>query len=87
MLELIDYIAKSLVTNPDAVQIQETQEDGAQIFVLSVAPDDMGIIIGKSGQTIKAIRKLIAVRAMQDQSHVYLRLNDSNSPQSSEEAV
>jgi len=81
MHDLVDYIVKSLVQNPDSVQIQQTKEDGAEIYVLSVSPEDMGIVIGKSGQTIKAIRKLMAVRAMQDGSRVYLRLNDPNAGQ------
>lgn len=86
MHDLIDYIVKSLVTNPEAVQIQQTEEDGAQIFILSVAPEDMGIVIGKSGQTIKSIRKLMAVRAMADGSRVYLRLNDPGANQAEPEA-
>ncbi len=83
MHDLIDYVVKNLVTQPEAVQIQETEEDGAQVFVVTVAPEDMGIVIGKGGQAIKAIRKLVAVRAMQDGSRTYLRLNEVNSPEQS----
>lgn len=78
MRELIDYIVKNLVTNPEAVQLQDTEEDGAQIFILKVDPKDMGIVIGKAGQTIKAIRKLVAVRAMHEGIRAYLRLDESS---------
>ncbi len=85
MRDLIDYIVKQLVTKPDEVSIEEGQDEGGMVLHLNVAPEDMGIIIGKSGQTIKSLRKILAVRAMNEGARVYLHLVDS-APQSNEES-
>src|SRR5216684_4045407 len=74
MSDLILYIVKSLVTNPDAVSVEE-QNDGGQVnLLLTVDPADMGLVIGKSGNTIKAIRKVLIVKAMADNVRVNLQL-------------
>ncbi len=85
MRDLIDYIVKQLVTKPDEVSIEEGQDEGGMVLHLNVAPEDMGIIIGKSGQTIKSLRKILAVRAMNEGARVYLHLVDS-APQANEES-
>ena len=85
MRDLIDYIVKQLVTKPDEVTIEEGQDEGGMVLHLNVAPEDMGIIIGKSGQTIKSLRKILAVRAMNEGARVYLHLVDS-APQANEES-
>ena len=61
MVELVSFIAKSLVTNPDAVNVKEyAQEDGnATVIELRVAEEDMGKVIGKQGRIAKAIRMLV----------------------------
>ena len=64
MQDLLDYIVKNLVSNPEAVEIHASEDDQGVNFNLKVAPDDMGVVIGRSGQTIRAIRKLLVVRAM-----------------------
>ena len=56
MRELVLFLAKSLVDNPDQVQVMETEGPEAIILELSVAPDDMGKVIGKQGRIAKAIR-------------------------------
>lgn len=78
MKDLIDYIVKQLVTKPDAVSIEEAQDEGGMVLHLTVDPEDMGIIIGKGGQTIKSLRKILAVRAMNDGARVYLHLVDAS---------
>jgi predicted RNA-binding protein YlqC (UPF0109 family) len=77
MKDLVEYIVKQLVTQPDAVSIEEGQDEGGMVLHLTVAPEDMGIVIGKSGQTIKSIRKILAVRAMNEGARVYLHLVDN----------
>lgn len=77
MKDLLDFIVKSLVTNPDAVNITENSREGTIDYKLEVAPDDMGLIIGKKGQTIRAIRKLLTVRAIAENIRVSLELVDS----------
>ena len=59
MKELITYLAKSLVDEPDAVTVEQSETDEAIVFTLSVAPDDMGRVIGKHGKIAKAIRSIV----------------------------
>ncbi|TSC87438.1 MAG: hypothetical protein G01um10147_615 [Microgenomates group bacterium Gr01-1014_7] len=76
MRDLLEYVVKNLVTKPDSVAIDEQTEAGNINLTLSVDPSDMGIIIGKSGQTIRAIRKLLTVRAIAENVRVNLQLNE-----------
>jgi len=59
MKELVQFLAKSLVDQPDAVQVMETEGPEAVILELSVAPEDMGKVIGKHGRIAKAIRTVV----------------------------
>lgn len=59
MRELVLFLAKSLVDQPDAVQVMETEGPEAIILELTVAPDDMGKVIGKQGRIAKAIRTVV----------------------------
>lgn len=77
MQELVEYIVKSLVTNPEAVIVSERSEEGNIQLSLRVDPQDMGLVIGKGGQMIKAIRKLLTVRAMADNVRVSLYLEEA----------
>ena len=54
MGELVSAIAKSLVENPEAVEVSEEQSNGTTVVQLKVAPDDMGKVIGKQGRIAKA---------------------------------
>ena len=56
MKELVELIAKSLVDQPDMVVVTETADDNTINLELTVAPEDMGKVIGKSGRIAKAIR-------------------------------
>jgi uncharacterized protein len=76
MSDLVSYIVKNIVSNKDAVQVEETNQDGFVNLLLTVDPADMGMVIGRSGQTIKAIRKVLTIRAMTDNIRVNLQLND-----------
>lgn len=77
MKDLVEYIVKNIVNNPDAVVVDESiDQDGAINLALTVDPSDMGLVIGKSGQTIKAIRKLLITRAMAENKRVSLFLNE-----------
>ncbi len=58
-MELIAYIAVNLVDNPDEVQIEKVAGADEDIYRLRVHPDDLGKIIGKGGQTAKAVRTLL----------------------------
>lgn len=78
MKDIVDYVVKQFVTNPDAVEVnEEMTEDGFVNITLKVAPEDMGLTIGKSGQTIKAIRRLLTIKAIAENVRVNLQLLDS----------
>lgn len=63
MKDLIELIAKSLVDNPDMVEVKEITENTSVVVELKVAPDDMGKVIGKQGKIAKAIRTLAKAAA------------------------
>jgi len=76
MKDLLSFIVTSLVSKPDAVSIDEEKMDGNVNLTLSVDPEDMGLIIGKNGQTIRSIRKLLTVRAIAENVRVNLQLTE-----------
>lgn len=78
MKDIVEYIVKQFVTNPDAVEVTEENQDGIIRLMLKVDPSDMGLTIGKSGQTIKSIRRLLTVKAISDNVRVNLELIDTN---------
>lgn len=63
MQELIVCIAKSLVDQPDAVNVTLTEEDDTVTIELGVAPEDLGKVIGKQGRTARAMRSLLSAAA------------------------
>ncbi len=72
MKELIEYIAKSLVDRPEAVQVRETGGGSKIRIELSVAREDMGRVIGKGGRVANAIRTLLRVAAEREGKQVTL---------------
>ena len=76
MRELIEYLAKSLVSHPEAVKINDTNSDGASVFELKVAKEDLGRIIGKQGRTAKSIRTLVTAAASIANRKVVLEILD-----------
>jgi hypothetical protein len=65
-VELVEYVAKSLVDDPDAVRVEAHEEGGTQVIELSVAEDDMGKVIGRNGSVAKALRTLLKVVSARD---------------------
>lgn len=59
MKELIEYIAKSLVDNPDKVRVKEVEGDRTSVIELFVAKEDLGKVIGKQGRTARAMRTIL----------------------------
>lgn len=60
MLEVVEYVAKFLVDEPDKVEAEEFEEDdGTVVIELTTAPDDMGKVIGKNGRVARALRQLV----------------------------
>ncbi len=63
MKDLLVYLAQSLVDQPEAVRVTETEEDGSTLLELRVAEEDMGKVIGKQGKIAKSIRTLTKAAA------------------------
>ena len=74
MGELGEYIAKSLVDNPDMVEVNEVEGSQSLIIELKVAPDDMGKVIGKQGRIAKAIRTVVKAAATKDNKRVIVEI-------------
>jgi uncharacterized protein len=74
MKELVQFLARSLVSHPDAVEVKETQSDTASILELKVAREDLGRIIGKQGRTAKSIRTILNAAASRTNRRVVLEI-------------
>ncbi|HAS91690.1 MAG TPA: KH domain-containing protein [Sedimentibacter sp.] len=74
MGELVEFIAKSLVDNPDMVEVNEVEGSQSLIIELKVAPDDMGKVIGKQGRIAKAIRTVVKAAATKDNKRVIVEI-------------
>jgi len=61
--ELVEVIAKALVNYPEMVKVKETESDRSIILELTVAPEDMGKVIGKNGRIARAIRSVVKASA------------------------
>ena len=72
--ELVEYIVKSLVDEPDQVDISEIFDEDSLIIELRVADDDKGRVIGRGGRVINAIRTLIEPLADKENKHVTLEV-------------
>ena len=76
MKDLLTYIAKSLVENPDAVDVTEVQKEDELVLELRVASEDMGKVIGKHGRIAKEIRTVIKAAALRDNVKVSVDILD-----------
>ena len=72
MKDLIEYIARSLVTNADAVTVTESKNGRTTILELSVAPEDMGKVIGKQGRIARSIRTVLKAYATKNKEKASL---------------
>lgn len=78
MKDLVEHIFKSLVTNPKAVEIKKEVQEGTINLIIKVDPKDMGLAIGRQGNTIRAIRTLVKARALVEKKRVQLTLEEVN---------
>lgn len=78
MKNLLEYIVSVIVEKPEEVKIEQSTQDEMEVLNLTVAPDDMGKIIGKNGQIIKALRTLLRTAAFQKGTKVQIFLQDSS---------
>ena len=74
MKELIEYIAKSLVDDPDAVKVTEIEGEKTSVFELSVSKEDIGKIIGKQGKTVMAMRIILSAVAAKKRKRAFVEI-------------
>jgi len=72
----LEYVVKALVDNPNDVKINRTVDEMGVLLTLSINPADMGKVIGRSGNTAKAIRTLLRVVGMKNNARVNLKINE-----------
>jgi predicted RNA-binding protein YlqC (UPF0109 family) len=74
--QLIVYLARALVDQPDQVSVRTSEVEGARLFELKVAPEDVGKIIGRDGRTVGALRTLLGAAAQKHGQKVRLEIQD-----------
>ena len=74
--EFLEYVVKSMVDNPDDVKVDRKVDEMGVLITLSVNSEDMGKIIGKQGNTAKAIRTLLRVIGMKNNARVNLKIEE-----------
>ena len=74
MKEFLEYVARSLVDKPDAVQVEVEEEEDEVSLILTVDQEDMGRVIGRDGRIANAIRSLLRVMGTRDGVHVELEI-------------
>lgn len=72
----LEYVVKALVDHPEKVKVTRTVDEMGVLITLDVHPDDMGKIIGRSGNTAKAIRTLLRVVGMKNDARVNMKINE-----------
>ncbi len=72
MKETLQFIVTAIVDNADAVVIEETQEEDTTHFIIHVAKEDIGKIIGKEGKIIRAIRNVMKIAAMKADARIHV---------------
>ena len=74
--DLLEYLAKSLVDNPDEVHVEATETDTTVVLELSVAKDDVGKVIGKQGRIARALRTIVKASAVRDGKRAIVEIID-----------
>jgi uncharacterized protein len=72
--DMVEYIVKRLVDNPDAVNVSEISGEQATIIELRVASEDLGKVIGKEGRTARSLRTLVHAAATKDRKRAVLEI-------------
>jgi predicted RNA-binding protein YlqC (UPF0109 family) len=72
--DLVKFLAQQLVDRPDEVIVEEMEEDGAAVFELTVAEEDLGKVIGKQGRTARALRTVLSAAATKLRTRAVLEI-------------
>ena len=76
MKDLLEYLTRALVEDPDAVEIDEFEDDGDLVYEISVAEDDLGRVIGKGGRVANALRMVAKAAAVKQERRVIVDILD-----------
>lgn len=76
MVELLEYLARRLVDEPDAVRVEELEEDGDLVLRLHVAEGDVGKVIGRQGRIARALRTVVRAAAAREHRRVLVEIAD-----------
>lgn len=76
MKELVEYIVKNLVMNEDKVSVREIENDDETVIQVTVDPEDMGRVIGKSGKVASSIRAIIKSISSRQHKKVYVKFGE-----------
>ena len=76
MAELLEYLARQLVDEPDAVRVERVDEDDTVVLRLHVADEDLGKVIGRQGRIARALRTIVRAGSAREQRRVQLEIVD-----------
>lgn len=79
MKKALEYIVAQIVDDPEKVEISETEDNGMINFSITVAPSDMGKVIGKNGKVIRAIRNVVKIAAIKQNKKINIALTEITS--------
>ena len=85
--EFLAYVVKALIDHPEEVKVSRKVDEMGVLLSLDVHPEDMGKIIGRQGNTAKAIRTLLRVVGMKNNARVNLKINEPASPAGRPEGI
>jgi predicted RNA-binding protein YlqC (UPF0109 family) len=74
LAELVEYLARQLVDDPDAVRVDEEEREGAVVLTLHVAQEDIGKVIGRQGRVARALRAVVRAGAARQRRRVLLEI-------------
>ena len=79
MEDLLEYLARALVDDPDAVSVEAfTEDDGTVVLELQVAQDDTGKVIGRGGRTVSALRTVVKAASVKENKRVLVDVLDAD---------
>lgn len=76
MTELLEWLARNLVDDPEAVRVEREEREDAIVFRLHVAPDDVGKVIGKQGRLARALRSVVRAGGARSHERYILEIAD-----------
>lgn len=74
--EFLEFIVKAMVDHPNDVKVERKIDEMGVLLILKVHPDDMGVLIGKGGSTVRAIRHLVRVVGLKNHARVNLKIEE-----------